>query len=45
MLEADKQEISRDLKRGYDALHDALIGVDEHLALRKPSPTGWSILE
>ncbi len=33
------------LKSGRDALGDALAGVDDGLASRKPSPDRWSILE
>jgi hypothetical protein len=45
MVESERQEILQDLKKGRDALRDALAGVDEHLAIRKPSPDRWSILE
>lgn len=45
MVESDRQEILQELKRGSDALREALAGVDEDLAIWKPSPGRWSILE
>ncbi|MGB7762228.1 MAG: DinB family protein [Bryobacteraceae bacterium] len=45
MVEAERQEILQDLKTGREALRDALAGVDEYLAIRKPGPGRWSILE
>src|SRR5690349_15512091 len=45
MRETEKQEILHALKTGRDALREALAGVDEQLAIRKPEPGGWSILE
>jgi DinB superfamily len=44
-MEAQKAEILQALKRGREALAKALAGVDEPLAVRKPNPTRWSILE
>jgi uncharacterized damage-inducible protein DinB len=45
MEEQKKQEILQTLKAGRDALGDALDGVDDDLASRKPSGGGWSILD
>ena len=45
MEESDKQEILRELKRGPEALRDALAAVDERVAARKPTREGWSILD
>jgi hypothetical protein len=45
MPDAEKQEILDGLKTGLDALREALAGVDEQLAARKPRPGSWSILE
>ena len=45
MVESERREILQGLKTGRDALRDALAGVDERLAMRKPSPGRWSILE
>ena len=44
MLETEKQEILRALQVGRDALGEALAGVDEKQACRKPAGGGWSIL-
>lgn len=45
MDESEKQAMLRELSAGRDALGEALAGVDETLAKRKPSPESWSILE
>jgi hypothetical protein len=45
MLESEKQDILHALNAGRDALREAITGVDEQLANRKPEPGGWSILE
>ena len=45
MLESEKREILDALKTGRDALREALAGVDDPLAARKPGGGGWSILE
>jgi DinB superfamily len=45
MVGSHRQEILQELKRGSDALREALDGVDEDLAICKPSPGRWSILE
>jgi uncharacterized damage-inducible protein DinB len=45
MNEAEKLEVSRNLKAGRDALGEALEGVDDAMAVRKPASGGWSILE
>lgn len=45
MDEAEKHSILRDLGAGRDALAQAVAGVDEALARRKPSPETWSILD
>jgi DinB superfamily len=45
MAESERQEILQHLKTGRDALRDALAGLDEHLAIRKPGPGRWSIME
>ena len=45
MEEQKKQEILQALKAGRDALGDALDGVDDTLASRKPAGGGWSILD
>lgn len=45
MEESERQEILQELKTGRDALREALAGVGEHLAIRRPSPGRWSILE
>ena len=44
MLESDRGALLTELNKGRDALHDALAGVDEELAARKPDPAKWSIL-
>lgn len=45
MQEKEKQEMLRALRAGRDALDEALAGVGDDLALRKPADGGWSILE
>jgi hypothetical protein len=45
MEESGKQQILNALKTGQDALREALVGVDEQLATRRPGPGRWSILE
>lgn len=45
MAEPEKQAILQELVTGRVALHDSLKGVDEALAVRKPSSGRWSILE
>jgi len=45
MPDAEKREILDALKTGRDALREALAGVDEQVAARKPGPGSWSILE
>ncbi|HEY2471258.1 MAG TPA: DinB family protein [Terracidiphilus sp.] len=45
MNDSEKQVILRDLKAGRDALSEAVGGVDDTLAKRKPSPETWSILD
>ena len=45
MQESEKREILQALDTGRDTLRDALAGIDEHLAVRKPRPNCWSILE
>jgi hypothetical protein len=44
MDEAEKLEVLRKLQTGRDALGEALAGVDEATAARKPSQAAWSIL-
>ncbi len=44
MLKTEKQEILRALQVGRDALGEALAGVDEEQARRRPPGGGWSIL-
>lgn len=45
MDDPKKQSILRQLSAGRRALSEALIGVDDTFAKRKPSPETWSILE
>jgi hypothetical protein len=45
VFETDKQQILQELEKGRAALNEALAGVDEHLADRKPAAGRWSILE
>lgn len=45
MDETERLETLRVLQTGRDALEDALAGVDDALARRKPSREQWSILE
>jgi hypothetical protein len=45
VADSERQEILQDLKKGRDALRDALAGVDEHMAAREPGPGRWSVLE
>src|ERR1019366_3255954 len=44
MREPEQQEILEALQAGQTALDEALAGVDEALAARKPEGGGWSIL-
>src|ERR1700761_7913841 len=45
MNEAEKLEVLRKLQAGRDALGEALAGVDDAMAARKPASDGWSILD
>jgi len=45
MRDPEKQQILHTLKTGHDALREAVAGVGEQLAIRKPGPGRWSILE
>jgi uncharacterized damage-inducible protein DinB len=45
MDEAEKLEVLRKLQAGRDALGEALAGVDDAMAARKPSHGSWSILD
>lgn len=45
MVETERLETLRTLQAGRDALGDAIAGVDDALARRKPSQGQWSILE
>jgi hypothetical protein len=45
MLESVEREILDALEMGRDSLGEALAGIDEQLAIRKPRPGSWSILE
>jgi uncharacterized damage-inducible protein DinB len=45
MEKAEKIEMLRQLRTGRSALGDALAGVDEATAVRKPSRESWSILD
>lgn len=45
MDEPEKQAILRELKAGRDALGEAVAGVEDALAKRKPSAETWSILD
>jgi uncharacterized damage-inducible protein DinB len=42
---AEKIEVLRQLQAGRDALGEALAGVDDAMAVHKPSRESWSILE
>jgi|SRR5579863_1105262 len=45
MEQAEKLETLRELRSGLDALSQAIAGVDEQMATRKPSREAWSILD
>ncbi|MGA9588112.1 MAG: DinB family protein [Terracidiphilus sp.] len=45
MEQAEKLEILHELRTGSDALREAVAGVDEEIAKRKPSHEAWSILD
>jgi len=45
MLQPEKQDILNRLDEGRKALSEALAGVDEQMAVWKPMPAAWSILE
>ncbi len=45
MTGSEKRELLEHLERGRDALGEALAGVDEQMAARRPAPDRWSILE
>jgi hypothetical protein len=45
MVDADRRQVLQGLKAGRDALYAAVAGIDGNLALRKPGPARWSILE
>ena len=45
MEQTEKLEILRKLQAGRDALSEAISGVDEEMARRKPSHEAWSILD
>jgi hypothetical protein len=45
MLEQEKQQILHTLRTGSGALREAVAGIDDQLAIRKPEPGSWSILE
>jgi hypothetical protein len=45
VADADKKEIERVLQEGVDALADALRGIDEETARRRPRPDAWSVLD
>jgi hypothetical protein len=45
MEKSEKAEVLRALKAGRDAVHEAVAGLDEAVARRKPSAQQWSILE
>ena len=45
MEHAEKLGILRELQSGCDALREAVAGVDEETAKRKPSHEAWSILD
>jgi DinB superfamily len=45
MDEVEKLEVLRKLRTGRDALSEALAGVDDATAARKPSNGSWSILD
>src|SRR5215471_4981937 len=41
----ERHELLNDLQSGKQALANALVGVSEEMARRKPGPERWSILE
>jgi hypothetical protein len=45
MSDSDRREILARLDEGRDALSESLAGVDDRMAVRKPAPEVWSILE
>ena len=45
MEQAEKLRILRELQAGRDVLGEAVAGVDDGLAMRKPSHEAWSILD
>ncbi len=45
MDRAEKIEVLRQLQEGHDALGEALAGVDDVMAVHKPSRESWSILD
>jgi hypothetical protein len=45
VTDSEKQQLLRDLRQGREALGNALAGLNETLAKRKPNNGGWSILE
>jgi hypothetical protein len=45
MEHAEKLGILRELQSGRDALSEAVAGIDEEMATRKPSQGAWSILD
>ena len=45
MHESERQDILEALKTGHDALCDAIAGIGEDLAICKPTPASWSIVE
>ncbi len=45
MPDANRKEIERALRAGADALAQALTGIDEETAARRPHPDSWSVLE
>jgi hypothetical protein len=45
MEQAEKLRILRELQAGRNALEEAVAGVDEAMAARKPSHEAWSILD
>ena len=45
MEQTEKLEVRHKLQAGRDAVHEAVAGLDEAVARRKPSAQQWSILE
>ncbi len=45
MVESERQEVLQELSSGRDALRACMTGVGNRLAIRKPGPGRWSILE